>query len=71
MSCQYLLNTNITTSKRCRDGYIKPTGWWDCDFSLSFSTADAKTEENITMIVDLEKLFSNEEMMSLVAHHKE
>lgn len=50
---------------------LMPPPKFGTGIDTSFLKSMAKTKENITMIVDLEKLFSSEEMMSLVAHHKE
>ena len=49
---------------------LMPPPKFGTGIDTSFLKSMAKTQNNVTMIVDLEKLFSSEEMMSLAAHHK-
>ena len=50
---------------------LMPPPKFGTGIDTSFLKSMAKTKDSITMIVDLEKLFSNEEMMSLLVHHKD
>ena len=49
---------------------LMPPPKFGTGIDTSFLKSMAKTEENITMIVDLEKLFSSEEIESLATHQK-
>ena len=50
---------------------LMPPPKFGTGIDTSFLKSMAKTEENITMIVDLEKLFSSDEIKSLSTHHQE
>lgn len=50
---------------------LMPPPKFGTGIDTSFLKSMAKTKENITMIVDLEKLFSSEEIETLATHHVE
>lgn len=49
---------------------LMPPPKFGTSIDTSFIKSMAKTQGNITMIVDLDKIFSNEEIDSLATHHK-
>ena len=49
---------------------LMPPPKFGTGIDTSFLKSMAKTEKNIIMIVDLEKLFSSEEIVSLATHHQ-
>ncbi|MGM0519898.1 MAG: chemotaxis protein CheW [Campylobacterota bacterium] len=49
---------------------LMPPPKFGTGIDTSFLKSMAKTENNIIMIVDLEKLFSSEELSSLATHHQ-
>ena len=49
---------------------LMPPPKFGTTIDTSFLKSMAKTQDSITMIVDLEKLFSNDEIESLATHHR-
>lgn len=70
VSIGFIVDQTSEVLKIDKDNLMPPPKFGTA-IDTSFLKSMAKTKNNITMIVDLEKLFSSEEMISLTAAHNQ